>query len=150
MWPSSPLAPDTLMETPPTADVSHPILAAVADAAREATLAHAARILIGDENELKVVAVAGNEPGWRVGESLAVEPDGVGYVLASGQPLSIAPPAGSGGPLLYVPCTHESEPVGVLELVGGSGGAPLSLASTHAAPVFPRVARTTIGDADHS
>ncbi len=130
--------------------MSQPILASVADAAREATQAQAARILIGDEDELKVAAVAGNDPGWRLGEGLAIEQDGAGYVLASGQPLSVAPPAGGGAPLLYVPCTHESEPVGVLELVGGSGDAPFPVAATDAALLFARVAGTTIVNADHS
>jgi hypothetical protein len=137
------------LETPPTAGASHPILAVVADAARDATRAHAARILIGHEDELIVAAVAGSERGWRLGERLAAEPDGVGYVLASGQPLSVAPQAGGGGPLLVVPCMYESEPVGVLELIGGAGAAPFPVASTDAALLFARVAGTTIVNADH-
>jgi hypothetical protein len=122
----------------------NPVLEAIADAARRGTHAAATRVLASEGGELRVLAVAGAGPGWRAGQTVAADTEGVGYVLASGQPLSVAAERPGAGAVLCVPCMHESEPIGALELLGDAGEDPFPLAATSIASLFAQVAGVVI------
>jgi hypothetical protein len=134
----------------------NPVLDAVADAARLATGAAAARLVSSDAGALRVAAVAGSLPasagtaGWHVGEGVPDDEEGVGYAVASAQPYSVAAQDGAGVPMLCVPCLHDSEPIGALQLLGSPGAAPFPIDSTDVAMLFARVAGTAIATDDHS
>lgn len=123
---------------------SSPVVDAIADAARRATGAAAARVLAPAGSELRVAAVAGNAPGWRLGENVPADSEGVGYTLASGQPFSVAARDPRGRAVLCVPCMHESEPVGALELLRAPGEDPFPIEATDVAMLFGQVAATAI------
>jgi hypothetical protein len=117
---------------------------AVVEAARRATEAAAARLLAPEGDALRVMAVAGSAAGWRLGESVPADSGGVGYVLASGQPFSVAPSGSDGRAVLCVPCLHEAEPVGALELVRGPGEDPFPIEAAGVAMLFAQIAGTAI------
>ncbi|HEU0317581.1 MAG TPA: hypothetical protein VFR49_09655, partial [Solirubrobacteraceae bacterium] len=77
---------------------------------------------------------------WRLGERVAADSGGVGYALASGQPFSVAASGSGDRAVLCVPCLHEAEPVGVLELVRGPGEDPFPIEATGMAMLFGQVA----------
>lgn len=118
-----------------------PVVDAVAMAVLRATGASAARVLTSDGDRVQVTAIAGSSSGWRLGEAVAADAENVGYALASGQPLSIAPKGRDGLAVLCVPCLHESEPVGALELVGEE---PFGIEATDVAMLFAQVAGAAI------
>jgi len=86
-------------------------------------------------DELEVVAAIG--AGDLVGRRVPAEGGTAGYVLASGQPVAMMPrpddPASQAGvvgllglspsSVLCVPCAHDDDVLGVLELVDKAGGA---------------------------
>lgn len=119
---------------------TNPVVYAVAEAARRAAHAEAARVLASSDKGLEAAAVAGSEPSWRQGETLPADSQGVGYVVASGQPLSVAAPGPDGRPRLCVPCMLEGEPIGALELVGSPGQDAFSLQAAEVATLFAGVA----------
>jgi GAF domain-containing protein len=122
---------------------------AVADAARRAARADAARIVAVDGQLLRVVAVAGGGVGWRVGQAVATDAEGIGYVIASAQPFSVAEVDTPGGrPSLCVPCILDGEPLGAIELVGRPGADTFSIEATEVATLFADVAAAALAAGD--
>jgi GAF domain-containing protein len=101
-------------------------------------------VLASEGDELRVIAVAGTAAGWRVGQTVAADAEGVGYVLASGQPLSLAAERPGAHAVLCVPCMHESEPIGAMELLGGAAEDPFPLEATGIAGLFAQIAGAAI------
>jgi hypothetical protein len=87
----------------------------------------------------------GGETGWRVGAAVAPDDQGVGYALASAQPLSVAgTEAGGGRPTLCVPCVFDGEPLGAIELVGRRGQEAFPIEATEVATLFAGVAAAAL------
>jgi GAF domain-containing protein len=112
-----------------------PVLQAVATAAVSATDADQAWIVAPRGEELRVIAAVGSRAGELIGSTVAGDEEGIGWVIASGQPISLAPSSedsGSAGvthvlgrrisALLCVPCTGEEETVGALAVLDKVGG----------------------------
>jgi len=123
-------------------------LHAVAEAARRATHADAARVVISGEGELVVAAVAHSGPSSRHDFSVPADSEGVGYALASAQPLSVAASGAGGRPALCVPCTLEGEPVAALELVGRPEQSAFPIEATEIATLFGGIAAAAIAAGD--
>jgi hypothetical protein len=98
------------------------ILGAVADGAAAATGARAVALVARRGEALEVLAVSGEPDGRAVGEAVVADDGALGYVLASGQPLSLAP--GAEGTTLCVPCLGAEGVLGALELRGEAGFSP--------------------------
>jgi hypothetical protein len=103
--------------------------------------------------ERSVVAVSANgRRRRRMGESLPMEAaDSVGFVLASGQPLSIgsessADPSTSAQPLLVVPCLGDQGVLGALEILGAPGAEPFGPAVGRLAALFADIAAAVLED----
>jgi len=121
-----------------------PVVQAAAEAARRATRAVGARVVAEEGEQMISVAVAG-ETGWRVGETVALDADGVGYVLASAQPLSVADAdSPEGTPTLCVPCIFDGDQLGAIELVGAPGQDAFSIDQTETAALFADVAAAAL------
>lgn len=129
---------------------SNPVVDAVADAARRATRADAARVLTSGGAELHAAAVAGAMPGWRRGDAVPAESEGVGFVVASGQAFSVAAQGADSRPVLCVPCMHENELIGALELLGRPGEAAFPIEAMDVAMLFARVAGAAIAATDET
>jgi hypothetical protein len=121
---------------------------AVTEAARRASQADAARLLTSTDAGLVVAAVAGSGPDWRQGETVPADSEGVGYVVASAQPLSVAAPHPDGRPSLCVPCTLEGEPIGAIELLGRPGQDAFPIEATEIAMLFGGVAAAALAAGD--
>jgi GAF domain-containing protein len=128
------------------------LLHAVTNAAVEATGAAHGAIVMREDGELRVVAVAGEGAGRAVGESVPPDSETVGFVLSSGQSISLGQseglgPAGIEGAVLCVPCMTEQGVVGALELVGPRGGEAFPLDATGLAKLFGQVAGVALAQA---
>lgn len=123
-----------------------PVVQAAAEAVRRSTSATGARIVAAEGEGLFAVAVSG-ETDWRLGEPVPLEGDGVGYVLASAQPLTMTDP--NGRATLCVPCIYDGDQLGALELVRAVGESAFSLEQTELAALFADVAAAALaGRAD--
>lgn len=136
-----------------------PTLAALVEAAVDATAAAQGWLLAVEGDELVVVAASGGaSPGSRVGARRAVVGT-AGYVAGSGQPAALQVSSddssndGAGGldgiptAILAVPC-GDDDVIGVLELVDKSGGAePFSFDDVEVASLLARVAGSALTDA---
>jgi hypothetical protein len=113
-------------------------------------------LIRGGEGVHSVLAVSSNGRARRsAGESLSAETaDSLGFVLASGQPLSIGPqatgdaPAGdmTSGPVLVVPCVGDSGVTGALEIRGSTGTQPFGPEASRLASLFADVAAALFED----
>jgi len=121
---------------------------AIAEAARRATHADAARVVASGDEELVVAAAAYSGPSTRQGFSLPADSEGVGYVLASAQPLSVAASGDGGRPALCVPCTLDGDPVAALELLGRPGQSAFPIEATEIAMLFGGVAAAAMAAGD--
>jgi hypothetical protein len=127
---------------------SNPIVHAVTEAARRAVHADAARVVRSGDEQLVVAAVAYSGQSPHEGFSISADSEGVGYVLASAQPLSVAASGAGGRPALCVPCTLEGEPIAALELLGRPGQDAFPIEATEIAMLFGGIAATAMGAAD--
>ena len=107
------------------------------------------------DGERSIVAVSANgSRRRRVGESLPMKAgDSVGFVLASGQPLSIGSESSddpvasaSSRPLLVVPCLGDQGVLGALEIRGAPGAAPFGPAVGRLAALFADIAAAVLED----
>jgi hypothetical protein len=143
-------------------EAARPTLAALVEAAVDATAAAQGWLLAVDGDELVVVAAAGGaSPGNRVGNRRAVTGT-VGYVAGSGQPaaLRVSPDdssnEGAGGldgvptGILAVPCGDE-DVIGVLELVDKAGGEDaFSFDDVEIVSLLARVAGAALADSSET
>jgi GAF domain-containing protein len=140
------------MSMPAAAD---PVLHALAQAAVSATGASDGWLLVVEDTELRVVAVAGVGTGTSVLDATVAAGTGsAGFVAASGQPLAMAPrgddPRFSEGTaqllgrrpssVLSVPASNDEGVVGVLELVDKAGGGNFSFDDVEIATMLADIA----------
>lgn len=123
------------------------VLQSVAQAALEATGSSSGRIVAREDDALRVVAAVGDDAAGALGSDVAPESETVGYVLASGQPVSLAP--SPDGPsrettVLCVPCLAGQDVVGALELVDKVGGDAFPLHEQRLATLLGGVAGAAI------
>lgn len=130
------------------------VLQAIVDAATDATAAAEGWILAPRDERLHVLAAAGDRPGQLLGTSVPAGEGTAGYVVASGQPLALAPRAddaratsGVAGLLglrpasvLCVPCTSDDSVAGALEVVDKAGGGRFSLDDVELATLLGGIA----------
>ena len=150
------------MSPPPAAD---PVLHALAQAAVAATGASDGWVLAVEDAGLRVVAVAGSGTG--AGMLAAIVPAGTGsagFVVASGQPLAMAPrgddPRFSEGTaqllgrrpssVLSVPASNDDGVVGVLELVDKAGGGNFSFDDVEIATMLADIAGVALVQSERS
>jgi hypothetical protein len=112
-------------------------------------------LIRSSNGERSVVAVSANGSRWRrMGESLPVDAaDSVGFVFASGQPLSIGSESSAdqgasaqAGPLLVVPCLGDQGVLGALEIRGDPGAEPFGQAASRLAALFADIAAAVLED----
>lgn len=139
----------TAMITGPSA-----VLQALAKAAVDATAARQGWLLLLDGAVLRVVAAEGGEGDSLVGVTVPADAGSAGFVVASGQPMALAPSGdlpqfgqGVGEMLgraptsvLSVPCGTADEVVGVLELVDKAAGGSFSIDDVELATLLAGVA----------
>lgn len=133
------------------------MLDAVARGAAEALGAVAVAVIGRDGDRLRVLAAAGIDVGHAVGDEVAPTHRSVGYVMASGQTMSLGPQADetqeSGGvhrapgALLSVPCLGGEGVLGVIEIRGGPGVEPFSPDATRVATLFAEIAAAALEEA---
>ena len=98
------------------------VLGAVAQGAAEATGAGGVALVARHGEELNVVAVGGHRDGRALGEVVSPGEGALGYVLASGQPMSLSP--GPEETTLCIPCLGVEGVLGALELRGDRAFTP--------------------------
>jgi GAF domain-containing protein len=130
------------------------VLQAIVEAATEATAATDGWILAARDDRLHVLAAAGDRPGQVLGASVPAGEGTAGYVVASGQPLALAPRrddarAAAGvsrlnglqpTSVLCVPCADEDSVAGALEVVDKAGGGRFSLDDVELATLLGGIA----------
>jgi GAF domain-containing protein len=110
------------------------VLQSILGSAADVTAADMGWILVDRDGSLEVVAAVG--AGNLIGATVPADAGTAAYVLASGQPVAMVPrpddPNATDGvaalvgtrpaTVLCVPCAHDDEVLGVLELVDKNGG----------------------------
>ena len=128
------------------------VLQAVLGSASEVTGAPLGWLVVPGDGGLEVVAAVGSAE--LMGATVAADAGTAAYVLASGQPVAMVPrpddPGADGGvaalvgvrptSVLCVPCTHDDEVLGVLELVDKVGGGAFSFDDVELVTVLANVA----------
>ena len=136
------------------------VLHTILSSAGAVTAATQGWILEPDGDQLKVVAAIGS--GDLVGTRVPAETGTAGYVLASGQPVAMMPraddPAASEGvvgllgirpaSVLCVPCAHDDEVLGVLELVDKAGDGAFTFDDVELSTVLANIAGSALRDRD--
>ena len=130
-----------------------PVLQAVVRAAVEATDADQGWIVAAGGG-LRVVAAVGSRAGELIGTTVSGQDEGIGWVIASGQSMSMAPSLDQSGPsagvthvlgrrisaLLCVPCTADDEVVGALALLDKVGGDAFPMSEVELATLLGDIA----------
>lgn len=132
-----------------TAGGANTVLETVVRVAMEATGASRGRLFtlvpsaVSESEAVAVVVGHGGDELWRGGVGGGAHSTLVGYVLATAQPqvLTSHNPASSG---LCVPCIHDEEVVGVLELRDKAGDGPFSVDDMELASLFAGIAGAAI------
>ncbi len=137
------------------------VLPSVLSSAGAVTAAAQGWLLEPHGDQLEVVAVIG-AGGELVGTRVGAEGSTAGYVLASGQPVAMMPrpddPAVGGGvaghlglvpaSVLCVPCAHDDDVLGVIELVDKAGGGAFSFDDVEVVTVLAGIAGAALRDRD--
>jgi GAF domain-containing protein len=133
------------------------VFEAIAHGTAEATGAVSVAVIGRQGEDLRVVGVAGTEVTRRVGDEVAPGEESVGFVLASGQTLSLGPqaekPGGAGmvhrapGAVLSVPCLGGEGVLGLVEVRGHPGVQPFSPEATRIATLFAEIAAAMLEEA---
>jgi len=128
------------------------VLQSVLGSACDVTGAAVGWVLVPRGDALEVVAAVGAAD--LIGAEVASDAGTAAYVLASGQPMAMTPrpddPVASGGvaalvgvqptAVLCVPCAHDDEVLGVLELVDKRDGGPFSFDDVELVTVLSNIA----------
>ena len=130
-----------------------PVLQAVVTAAVAATEAEQGWVVAPRGDDLRVIAAVGSRAGELIGSAVEGEDEGIGWVIASGQQIALAPSdsdAASGGvthvlgrritAMLCVPCTADGETVGALALLDKLGGDAFPLHEVELASLLADIA----------
>jgi GAF domain-containing protein len=130
---------------------------AIARGTAEATGAAAVAVIARHDEDLRVVGAAGTDGVRTVGDDVAPGDESVGFVLASGQTLSLGPqtekPGGSGmvhrtpGAILSVPCLGGEGVLGLIEVRGQPGLQPFPPEATRMATLFAEIAAAMLEEA---
>ena len=130
---------------------------AIARGAAEATGAAAVAVIGRQGEDLRVVGIGGEEAPRSVGDEVSPAEESVGFVLASGQTLSLGPqtekPGGAGmvhrapGAVLSVPCLGGEGVLGVIEVRGRPGLEPFPPEATRVATLFAEIAAAMLEEA---
>jgi hypothetical protein len=115
------------------------VLEAVVHGAAEATGAAGVALVALRDEELRVLAIGGDRDGRAPGEVVVPGDGPLGYVLASGQPLSLSP--GADEATLCVPCLGPEGVLGALELRGAQ---PFTPEASRLAALFADVAAAAL------
>jgi GAF domain-containing protein len=147
--------------------VTDPVLRAALEAAASATGAGRGWILAapGSDGSMEVLAATGGTAGG-IGATVPVDGSVAGYVASLGQPLASVPRSadqfpndvallgGGAGPgsILCVPCEHDDNSTGVLQLVDAAAGSfsfdDVELVTLLAGVVAAALAERANGDAN--
>ena len=130
---------------------------AIARGAAEATGAASVAVIGRQGEDLHVVGVAGADSTRTVGDEVAPGEESIGFVLASGQTLSLGPkaekPGGAGmvhrspGAVLSVPCLGGEGVLGLIEVRGHPGVEPFAPDATRVATLFAEIAAAMLEEA---
>lgn len=137
-----------------------PVLAAILQAGIGATGAGGGWLLAVRGDRLSVVAASGPYP--MTGITVGAGEGTAGFVVASGQPLAMAPSAGDPRftegvmaipgrrptSVLSVPCATDDGVLGALELVDKSGGGAFGFDDVELATVLADIAGVALGQLD--
>ena len=133
------------------------VFEAIARGAAEATGAASVAVIGRQGEDLHVVGVAGTDSTRSVGDEVAPGEESIGFVLASGQTLSLGPhaekPGGAGmvhrspGAVLSVPCLGGEGVLGLLEFRGQPGVQPFAPEATRIATLFAEIAAAMLEEA---
>jgi hypothetical protein len=116
---------------------------AIASGAADATDAAGAAVVGARGDEVEVVAVAGTAPGRSAGDPVPPGEESLGFVLASGQTLSLGPRDGSAA-VLCVPCLGAAGVLGALELRAAPGVESFSPEANRLATLFAEIAAAAL------
>ena len=116
---------------------------AIARGAADAAEAAGASIVGARGDEVYVVAVAGADPRRSAGDAVPPDDQSLGFVLASGQTLSLGPKDGSPS-LLCVPCLGAEGVLGALELRAAPGIGSFSPQANRLATLFAEIAAAAL------
>jgi GAF domain-containing protein len=136
------------------------VLQAIVDAATDATAANEGWVLAPRGERLHVLAAAGDRSGQLLGASVDAGEGTAGYVVASGQPLALAPrsddPRATSGvaalvglrptSVLCVPCAGDDSIAGALEVVDKAGGGRFSLDDVELATLLGGIAGAALAE----
>ncbi len=114
------------------------------------------------DDELRVVAAGGDQPGTLIGRTTPAGEGSAGFVVASGQPLALA---GHGderlrrgmaaiigrelASVLSVPCVSNETVVGALELVDKEGGQAFSFDDVELTTILAGIAGVVLAQGAH-
>ena len=118
------------------------LYATIARGAAEATGAAAATVVTREDEDLRVLAAEGD---GAAGADAIPEDSSLGYVLASGQALSLARPDGGGlAATLCVPCLGAAGVLGALELRGSADTDSVTPEAGRLAALFADIAAAAL------
>jgi GAF domain-containing protein len=134
------------------------VLQTIVQSAVDATAASQGWVLALHGDEFAVVAATGGQAGTLIGVRTPAGAGTAGFVVASGQPMAMAPrpddPRSAEGiyalleqrptSVLCVPCGTEDEVVGVLELVDKVGGGTFSFDDVELATLLAGIAGSAL------
>ncbi len=142
-----------------TESAGDPVLAVIVRTAVSATGASAGWLVAADDGAMRVIASTGS-PGPSVSTTVPPDSGAAGFVLASGQPLAVAPRGGdrfsegmvallghSPASILAVPCFADDVVVGVIELVDKAGGGSFSFDDVELATLLAGIAGVAVTSA---
>jgi phosphoserine phosphatase RsbU/P len=132
------------------------VLQSILGSAAEVTGAAMGWIVVPRDGALEVVAAIGD--GDLIGATVGADAGTAAYVLASGQPVAMAarpddPNASEGvaallgtrpTAVLCVPCAHDDEILGVLELIDKPGGAAFAFDDVELVTVLANIAGSAL------
>ncbi|MGH9280613.1 MAG: GAF domain-containing protein [Acidimicrobiales bacterium] len=135
-------------------------LPVVLQAAVDITGARAGWALAAEGDQAEVVAAAGEGAGDAMGVTIDVHTGAAGFVIASGEPLAVAPrpddPIATDGvaaalgrtpsSVLCVPCGFDGDVLGALELIDKTGGGPFLFDDVELATVLGDVIGALLAD----
>jgi phosphoserine phosphatase RsbU/P len=136
------------------------VLQSIIGSAAATTGAEAGWIVVPRDGQLEVVAALGSTD--LMGATVAADAGTAAYVLASGQPVAMVPRADDAqaaegvaallgtrpGSVLCVPCAHDDDVLGVIELVDKAGGGPFSFDDVELVTVLAGIAGAALRDRD--
>lgn len=123
----------------------HRVYQAIAELAVETTGAAGAALIGRVADELAVLATAGDHPLAEAPGPPQISGTSIGFVISSGQPMSLGAGCDGGGATLCLPCIGAAGVLGVLD-VRGSGGEPFPPTVGRVAALIAEVAAAVLDE----